>query len=437
MRTVYIHAAIAALIVFSMATLGAQEVVNQPLTMQQAVDLALKYNPMIAGAQAMSDAADARVAMTKAMNRPVLSASVGATTATMSMIFNTPPNVMPSANLMFPGDNSTNGQLMLMAPLYTGGRLSSQIRASQHALVAATSDRDGVTLDVILGVKLAYLDCLLAKSETDVYQKYVSEEEERVRIAEAALAEGKIAKYDLLRNQADLARAQQQLIAAQRDLAVAVINLRAAIGINQDSDIALADTLASPATDNRTAGELTEYARSHRPDVAATAARVAAARATKDVAKSAYRPQLYLNAAQGFTSVSGGENESGYSVGVVAGIPILDGGLRHAAVREAEAEMSAVLKDEEKVTLTIQQEVRVAMADVDAAAKRASLSDAAVSQAEEDYRVIKLRYEAGKAINVEVLDALAILVEAQTARLAAIYDENAARVKLARAIGDR
>lgn len=59
----------------------------------------------------------------------------------------------------------------------------------------------------------------------------------------------------------------------------------------------------------------------------------------------------------------------------------------------------------------------------------------ALVAAREDYRVARLRYEAGKSIPVEVLDALSARTRAASNQVQALYDWNVARDQLLRAGG--
>jgi outer membrane protein TolC len=58
-----------------------------------------------------------------------------------------------------------------------------------------------------------------------------------------------------------------------------------------------------------------------------------------------------------------------------------------------------------------------------------------LAAAREDYRVARIRYEAGKSIPVEVLDALAARTRAEQSVVQAKYQFNAARDQLLRAVG--
>lgn len=434
MKTGYLAVVLAILLSASGYAEEAFPVITGPLTLNDAVQAALKYNPMVQAAASWSSAAQARVGMAKAMTKPQITATAFAGNSSMGDIITSPPNVMPSSVLMVPDRGALTGQVGLMFPLDTGGRLSSVIQGVEALSSAAASDRSSVERDVALETKTAYHRALLAQATVGVYQNLVEEEEERVRVADASFREGKIAKYDLLRNQAGLADSQQQLANAERDTQIAMIDLKTVLGVSQGSDISLADRLAyAPVTD--TLDSYLAQAAKNRPELQAARSRTNSAESNVAVTKSAYRPQVYVSAMQGVTA-SSGNTDSGFTAGLSIGIPLVDGGVRRASVKEAESMLQTMKQEEQQALLGVQQDVHTVWAEVQAADKNVKLSEAAVVHAEEDYRVIKLRYEAGKAINVEVLDALASLVRAQNNRLTALYEHNIARDRLARAIGE-
>lgn len=425
--------AILTLAVWGFASADVLPAISGQLTLDEAVQTALKYSPMVGAAGDQAEAAQAHVGMAKAMTRPQMSASVFAGNSSMGDIITSPPNVTPPSVFSVPAKGSVTGQVGLMVPLYTGGLLSGAVESTKNLSAAAASDQASAKQNTALETKAAYHRAILAQATVGVYQNLVAEEDERVRIAQVGFDQGKIAKYDLLRNQAGLADAQQQLVNAQRDAQIALVDLKTVLGVSQNSDPTLTDQLVYvPVRDSL--DSYTALAIKNRPELAAVRARIKSAGSNVEVAKSAYQPQVYANAMEGVSAASDSAN-SGLTVGVTVGIPIVDGGLRREAVREAQAMLQAMKQDERQALLGIEQDVNTVWAELQAAEKNTELSDAAIVQADEDYRVIKLRYEAGKAVNVEVLDALASRVRAQNNRLMALYEYSIARDRLARATG--
>lgn len=411
-------------------------VLSGAMTMADVVDTTLKYSPDVASKRAALGAANARIGMSKSMTRLQLSATLMGTTGTMPMIMSGPEDVTPRSLKLVPDSPHVVQNFMLMYPLYTGGKLKSRVESASALEGAAKSEVTMSELDVALNAKVAYYTVLLAQRYVDSYQTRVDEAKERVRIAEESFNVGRIAKYDLLRNQTDLAEAEQMLTNAQRDFQVAIINLKATMGVSPESNISVSDDLNFLET-AWTLEDVRATALQQRPEITAARARIHASDATVSAAKSAYKPQLYATVMQDFETIRGMGSDQGYIVGITAAIPILDGGLRKSEVSEAKAMLDQMKSEERSAILDVNKDVDIAFAELSAAARNVELSKAAVAQAEEDYRVIKLRYESGKAVNVEVLDALATLTRSQTNYAQALYDHNVAREMLVRAIGQK
>jgi len=344
------------------------------------------------------------------------------------------PTAGPLASVLVPNNGQLDQNFMAMVPLYTGGGLGSKVRTAESLAAAATSGIRTSELDVALSARVAYRQVRLNQAIVEAWKRRVDESKERVRIAEAAFKEGRIAKYDLLRNQTELAESEQALNNAIRDVDVALVNLKRVMGISQTSEISLTSELTfEPITETLESAQAQALAQ--RPEVSAARARVQAAQAQLAVAKSLYRPQVYGVAMQDFVSASEMGSDQGFTVGIAASLPVFDAGLRRSQVTEAQSMLERMRAEERDVVLAVAQDVGTAFSELQAAARNVELARVAVEQAEEDYRVIKLRYESGKAINVEVLDALFALTRAQTNYAQALFDYNVAGDRLARAKG--
>lgn len=410
-------------------------IVSRYVSMYDAVAIALQYNPIITAKKASLDVAKTRVEIAKTIKKPQVSATTYANAGDMQNVFPSTPDVEPR-NFNITSDNSQLHQnIMLMYPLYTGGKHDGQIRNTQETMKASSYDLFKAELDVALAVKLSHCKILLTRLKTEVYKKRLAESLERVRIAQEFFDSGRIAKYDLLRNQTELADAQQELNNAQKDTEIALIELKSAMGISQLSQIALTDDfpIRPVLPDLETMQTLMLKNGAEAP---LAKARVLAANENIKVAKSAYKPQVYATLMADI-NVSKGSNEKGYLIGIAASIPIFDAGQRDASVKEAVAIAQETQAYERDVINAIVKSVAIAYAEFNTAKKNQALAQAAITQAEEDYRVIKLRYEAGKTTNAEVLDAFATITKAELNKAEAIYEQNIAYDMLTWATGEK
>ena len=411
-------------------------VVNGPLSISQAVDAALKYSPAIAGRRALADAASARLSSAKSMKQVSTTLSGTLDNSNMQMILPGVEGLGPASGTLGPDRSRAGLTLMLMYPLSTGGKLESMIRSSSANKVSSELDIKSAQLDAALAAKTAYRQAALAYLMQDTAQRRVDESTERVRIAEDSYTQGRIAKFDLLRNKAELSDASAKLNTAKRDITVALIRLKSAMGISQDSSLEISDSLSDTIPDLHSAS-LTEKALIDRPDIQSAKKMVEGRKEMVKAAKAASSPQLYAIAMGQAESVQGMPFDKGYLLGLTAAMPISDGGLRKSGVDEAVAMVKEAESGLAAMELEVRAEVASGIADVDTAAKNLILASDAINQAEEDYKVIRLRYEAGKSTNVEVLDALAALTSARTMRAQALFELNVAQDMLLRTTGGK
>ena len=89
----------------------------------------------------------------------------------------------------------------------------------------------------------------------------------------------------------------------------------------------------------------------------------------------------------------------------------------------------------EQVQDAVELEVRTDYLGMREAEKRISTTQVAVAQAEEDYHIAVVRYQAGVGTNIDVMDAQVALTEAKTNYVKALYDYNTSKAALNTSMG--
>ncbi|MDW8028282.1 MAG: TolC family protein, partial [Armatimonadota bacterium] len=268
---------------------------------------------------------------------------------------------------------------------------------------------------------------------------YVQAMEERIRVDKVAADVGRIPEFWVLRSEAELANAKQMLANAQRDYEVAMLNLKAIMGIYPDSQVELTDSLESenePKVE-MDRDKLLAFAFANRPEIRYAMQQIDAQKFALQAAKGLYSPQVSLMAMADYMSGKGemGQGTGGYIVGIVLGLTVFDGRRRKATVNEAEAMREKALADLEKTKLQVAREVDVALKELQAAGQNVKTAEVALKFAKEDARIAKVRYESGRSVLVEYLDAIFALVRAELNYTQALYERAVAVDKLFRAIG--
>lgn len=415
----------------AMATVaGIAQTSATPLTEAAAVQLALQKHPSLRAAQAQAGMAHAQVGIARAEQHLQVSANGMADASTMESAIAV-PGVMPQAILQSQDKTSLDVNGMAMLPLYTGGRIQQNIRAAEFNAKAADSQVTAARVQLAADVRTAYAGWQQALAMVRVATDTVTAQQSTTTQVTQLYETGKVPRFDLLRAQAALAAAQQQLANAQADATTARARLAQTIGVS-------ADTLAAPVEENALPTPPTgtiETALARRPELLAAGQTISARQANVLARQAAYKPQVYaFGMADGFVPSNMGDNV-GLTVGVVAGVPILDGGRRRAEASEAQQAVTEAQAARDTLTLQIRAEVAGAEARVTAARQNIDTATAQVAAANESYAVAQARYTAGRGTIVELLDAQRAVTEAQQNLVTAHAQYQAALAELYRAIG--
>jgi outer membrane protein TolC len=116
-------------------------------------------------------------------------------------------------------------------------------------------------------------------------------------------------------------------------------------------------------------------------------------------------------------------------------MPLYKGGRLRGELRAAEADVLAALADAQAILDAISLEVSLAYRRVVAAAELIDLSRTAVEQAQEDLRVVRVKYRNGDATPTDIVDVQTALTRAQQNYYSAIYSQLAALARLYYALG--
>ena len=436
--------------------IAGRPVVNGALSVDQAVGIALRESPVVRGAAEEVEAAAGRLAAARAERRPWLSANAFASGGNNMNIVAGPLPTQPQMLMGLPEGPFFDANLMLMYPLYTGGRLAAMVRQAASLRDASRADLEVQRQEVVLMTRAAYREVLARRSLVAVWNARLTEDQERLRVDRLKLREGQIPQLYVLRDESEVAATQQELTNAERDVELALLQLRTVMGVHPASRIDVpgvleyvpsADLLrrlseGAPAAPGLPEGDsalpadlvsLLRLAERRRPELQAAAQRIRAAEAETAAVRSAYGPQVSLFA---MGDALNKDPNFGITAGVAASFPLYSGGQRRARIQTAAAERRRQEQEQQRVVLQVAQEITGALLNLRAAEQNIRTAQAALTSAREDYRVQLLRYQAGRSVLVEVLDALTARTRAESNVVQALFQHNVARDRLLRAAGD-
>lgn len=413
-----------------------------PLSLEEAVERALAGNPGLAAAAGDARAAAARRDGAEGGLYPKLSAEGGYTRYLDDQRL-VPVRANGEAGTF--SDSIYSGDLVVRMPLFSGGRLVHEMRAAELVRLAAERRLGRTREELVFNVTTVFYG-LLAQEQL-IASLRVSQEALAGHLArvEELLRAQKAARVDRLRTEVRLADVGERLVREENTLAVqgrllaSLMGCRSGGGAPTVRGALDGGTFVAPVLEAGTAAAL-----GRRQDYLAARRELEAQARRVDVARAALAPEVSLFGAYGGrwdahtarVPAGGGEWEDVGRVGVGVTFPLFEGGTLRARVEEERATLSAAQARLREMELRIRLEVETALLNHGSARKRAQTLEKAVEQAEESLRIERQKYEVGKGAIVDVLDAQAALLEAQTSHTRALADVCTARAQIGFATGE-
>jgi len=414
-----------------------------PLDAEGAVELALAASDRQAAAGARVAAAADRVRAADARRLPSLDLEASAAYRSSVPEAAFPESIADIGGfVLFPNIQDTwRAGVALSQPLWTGGAISGARQAAGHDETALAADAERVAADLRFEARVAYWRAVAAVGAVGAARAEVERAERLLEDARALRAAGMALRADELGAEARRAAATVRLIDADAEAANRLAELRSLLELPPATDLELRDQGSRPPTDPAALEVLLAEAAAARPELASLAARSEALASRAATVAAPARPQVALAARwdlaqpnERFLPLEDEWNAS-WSVGLVAGWRVFDGGRAGADVAAVDAERAALEADRRELARRIAVEVETTRHTLEAALAAAAAAEASVAAAAAREADGSDRYSAGVATVSEVLDAQSELAEAELALLRARSGAWLADAALLRAVG--
>lgn len=290
--------------------------------------------------------------------------------------------------------------------LFDGFKNSAAIKSSKYLHEAAKLDAETDRQQVVQNITAAYSNLYKANSSVALVKENLKQAHQRTADFENLEKNGLLARNDLLKAKLQESNIQLSLLDAEADLHVANLNMDLMLGLPEETVLILDTAAFREMADAQLLSYWEQQASEHRSDYLAMDLREKAAEANVHSAKGGYYPSLSLT--------------GGYvALNVPNAIQVTDAwnggiGLRYnisslwktgAEVRSAKAQLmqttaaQALLHDNIKVQLYEAYEGYVL------SLKKIDVLNIAVEQANENYRILKNKYDNSLATTTDLLDA--------------------------------
>jgi outer membrane protein TolC len=331
-----------------------------------------------------------------------------------------------------------NASASVTQPLTTLFAIYEEYKVRDLGVDVAAIRREAVRRDTASHVVDAYYRLLQSERLDEVAVASVGQLEAQLRQAESFHAHGVVSQDDVLRAKLAVAGAQQRRIQARAHVDVERSRLAVLMGLPPDTPVD-AEPLAAetvPATDVSSLDRAEQAAIASRVELRELDRRVAQHDREVRLAWLKLAPQVNAVAAYVHNEGSSFSPPNSTYAGLVASWDAWDWGATTSGISEANARRHQAELARRQLDDRIRLEVRQSFVGVQTAREAMNVASAAVASAEENFRLVKKRYEASSATTFDVVDAEALLTQARGQLETARYDLLIARTDLRRAMGE-
>ena len=400
------------------------------LTLPEAVDIALRTNPLIRATMSGQELARAQIEEARAGRYPIV--QFGETFA----LSNNPVFVFGSlleqgrfgaqnfdVNALNNPDSLSNFRTSMTFRLPIIDQRQSGTRINQAELGRQQSDiqTEIVRQQILLEVVKAYYGMLVAGAKKEAADEAATLAEAEVKRSRDMFETGLVVHSDLLAAEVQLAEFRQQQIQAEGDLIIAQAALNTTLGLAVDAPQNVAGELLEKGFNTVSREESVRIAMKHRPELAH--ARLAEQSASEGIrgARGEFQPRVDVFGGFGVSGRNPAGGSSDYTVGASVTFNIFDAG-RKSKLARANAALSSAAANQELVANQIRFEVVRAYQQYVSARERLKVASRVVEQAREALRIVQDRYQFGLTTITELLRAQTTFVRSRMTVLSARYD---------------
>jgi outer membrane protein len=400
---------------------------SDTLTLEQCIDIALENNPVLGYRNWEIEALEAQKEEAAGQRLPRVSGSGNYHHYSDAMRL-APPRGF-SYPLVFTDDILSFNVAMAM-PVFTGGRISNQIKAAELFQQSAEHSLVHAQEELIFKVTSVYFSMLKQHQILKSLDFSKTTLEKHLQRVKEMLEAKKAAELDKLRVEVRLADIAQRIEKETNTLAVQNRTLANLMGVEElDFRIQPREELPFSAKELDLEKSIsTAYA--NRADYQSVQKEAEAQEKKIKAAYAGLWPSISLYASYGVQAALGNyirqvevdRIEDIGQIGLSFELPFYEGGRKRAAIHQEQARLAMLNEKLRELELRIRLDVEAAVLNIRSAGKRISAAKKALEQARATLRIELEKYDLGMGSITDIFDAESALLELQTVYYSALAD---------------
>jgi outer membrane protein TolC len=423
---------------------GVQAQTGRIIALKEAIELSIKNSKQLKGSRAKVE--EATAALKEAAERRLPEAGISAS----HLRLNSPNiNVKTKSTTTNGSGSGTTGQgnsgkpsslsygmLNASLPVYSGLRIRYGIESSKYLEEAARLDADNDREAVVLNTINAFDNLYKARAAVDLVNESLQGARQRVKDFSNLEKNGILPRNDLLKAQLQQSNTELSLLDAENNWKLANINMDLMLGLPDTTVLTVNEAdLQSAEVQLKPVEEYVQLSMQNRKDIAALALRKKAASTGVKAAKGGSYPSVALTGgyvAADVPNVFTVTNAVNVGVGIQYSLSSL---WKNSQVDQAKAREKQLEASEESLNDNIRLQVNQAYQNFLSTKKKIEVYQTAVAQAEENYRIVRNKFQNQLATTTDLLDADVAQLQARLNAAFAKADTSVAYNKLLQTAG--
>jgi len=396
---------------------------GSPLSLQEAIDIALKDNTNVRNAVKTLQTYKAQIKQYKSYIYPTLSLS-GSYTYNIER----PAFFINGTKVTVGEANNYAAGLDADWLLWSGGMVRAGVKIAKDTELSGQYNLQSVRDDIERQVKeMAYM-IFLSNAVAKVQQGYLDIAKQNLREMQAKYKEGLSSNLDLLSQEVSVANIEPLVTQAQNNYELGTLYLKRLLNKDPEDNVYLTWDNFFVIKEPKPLDELYSLASANRPDLALSKLTADIAKAAVTVAQAGYYPQLSAFGSKYYNAQTNGglpDSDSYYwtsSVGVRFSMPLFQGFLVKSQVEQKQLAYETAEMNYEDMKRSVRISIKSAWLNFYEAKKSMGSGDAVIKQSKQNLDAMRKRYRAGLASRLELDDAAVALTNAQLQYVQAVHD---------------
>lgn len=417
--------------------------VSRPLTLQDAVMLALERNPEMLIAEEEMNELKGKITEVRSGAYPQVSLKgFGLRLRDPSILnsssFDDVPEefkdaLVPRANNMF------DFGVSVKQPLYNAGKVRTALGLAEESLGEREAASEAVRQQLIFKVFRAFNDLLLVQANHLVVEETYQQRLKHLEQARNRFDNGVATEVDVLRSEVNVANLEPELIRAENRVRLARAALNNLIVEDLEAPTQIVGNLEYRPWAAGNLKDIQQRTLELRPELMAARRKLQQAKLTVSLANTENKLTVDMEGQYGYTVRQPqkffNNDFTRWNISVNFNLPLFDSGRKAGLTAQALARRRAAEQVLAQLENNIRLEVKQAYDDMQSSAKAIAAAQLSVSQAERVFELMQANYQYGAATTLDVVDSQTALALARNTEIGATYEYEMAKARLRLASG--